>query len=147
MQKHRGAIIHSALNGLALLLFLAAFVAIVVNKFVHHHTQFDSPHAVLGLITLVGIFVQAIVGVAQFYTPNIFGSTERAKSIYKYHRVVGYVLQLALLSTIIAATRTPFALESLHLRTWQVVIEVVLVIIGLFPRVKKEKFGFRSSSP
>jgi len=141
-QKHKGAIIHSILNGLAFLFYAAAFIVIVVNKFRHNGTHFESPHAILGLITYIGILLQALVGFAQFYTPGVFGSIEKAKSIYKYHRLSGYALQLLLLSTVIAATRTPFALGPLDLRTWQVSVGAALVVIGIFPRIKKEKLGF-----
>jgi len=140
------AIIHSVLNGLAFLLFTGAFVVIVVNKFGHNGIHFESPHAILGLITYIGIIIQVLIGLAQFYTPSVFGSIERAKSIYKYHRIAGYVLQIVLLGTILAATQTTFNLNALKIKTWQVSVGVVLVLLGVLPRIRKEKLGFRANS-
>lgn len=143
-QKRFGAVIHSILNGISILLFIVGLIAIVLNKNRIKHAHFDSPHAILGLITYICLLVQAKVGFAQFYTPKVFGSVERAKSVYKYHRVAGYAVQILLVATVLAATRTTFALGPLHLRTWQVAVAISLVIIGVFPRIKKEKFRFNT---
>jgi len=146
VQKYNGAIIHSILNGLAFLLFAGAFVVIVVNKFRHSGSHFESPHAILGLITYVGIIIQVIIGFTQFYTPNIFGSIEQAKSIYKYHRIAGYALQIVLLGTVLAATQTTFNLNELKIKPWHVAIGILLVLSGVLPRIKKEKLGIRTNS-
>ena len=67
-----------------------------------------SPHAILGLITYILFFLQAIVGIAQLYIPALFGGEENAKKVYKYHRMSGYFIVLMTLATICAATQTSF---------------------------------------
>ncbi|KAK6343199.1 hypothetical protein TWF730_010799 [Orbilia blumenaviensis] len=142
-QKVKGAIIHSILVGIALLLFIGAGVTIALNKIRIKHAHFDSPHAILGLTTYILIFAQAAVGFAQFYTPRVFGSVEKAKTIYKYHRIAGYTIQILLVVTLLAASRTAFALGPLKLKTWKVAIGSGLIVLGVIPRIKKEKLGFK----
>ncbi|KAK6336580.1 hypothetical protein TWF718_009382 [Orbilia javanica] len=142
-QKFKGAIIHSTLTGVSLLLFVGAGVAILLNKIRIKHEHFGSAHAILGLVVYVLILIQAIIGFAQFYTPRAFGSVENAKAIYKYHRLAGYMIELLLVVTLIAASRTTFALGPLSFKTWTVVIGSSSVAIGVIPRIKKEKLGFK----
>lgn len=97
----------------------------------------------MGLVTYILIFLQFLVGLAQFYVPTlIFGSVDRGKSIYKYHRASGYVILLLALATICAATQTYYNKNVLHIRLWAVLVACVLVIAGVAPRIKKHKFGF-----
>ncbi|RVD89990.1 uncharacterized protein DFL_000973 [Arthrobotrys flagrans] len=142
-QKNKGAIAHSILTGASLLLLIGAGVAIVLNKIRIKHAHFDSTHAILGLTVYILVLAQTIVGFAQFYTPRVFGSVENAKAIYKYHRIAGYTIQLLLNATLLAASRTTFALGPLKLKTWKVAIGLSLVFLGVFPRIKKEKLGFK----
>ncbi|KAJ6257130.1 hypothetical protein Dda_8015 [Drechslerella dactyloides] len=129
-QKRAGAIMHSLLIAVSILLFIGAFTMIVLHKIHIRHGHFDSPHSVLGLTTYIAVAIQTMVGVAQFYTPSIFGSTETAKSIYKYHRVAGYIIHILLFATLLAATRTDFALGPLHLKTWKVALAIFFIVIG-----------------
>ncbi|KAK6512665.1 hypothetical protein TWF506_008841 [Arthrobotrys conoides] len=142
-QKVRGAIVHSILTGASLVLLIGAGVAIVVNKIRTKHSHFDSTHAILGLVVYILILGQTIIGFAQFYTPSLFGSIENAKAIYKYHRIAGYTIQLLLLATLLAASRTNYALGPLKFTTWKVAVGSSLVALGVFPRIKKEKLGFK----
>ncbi|KAK6507347.1 hypothetical protein TWF481_005784 [Arthrobotrys musiformis] len=142
-QKVNGAITHSILTGLSLLLLVGAGVTIVLNKIRIKHAHFDSTHAILGLVVYILVLAQTIVGFAQFYAPHVFGSVENAKAIYKYHRIAGYTIQLLLVATLLAASRTTFALGPLDFKTWKVAIGSSLVVLGVFPRIKKEKLGFK----
>jgi hypothetical protein len=116
-QKRTGAIAHSVLNGAAAAFLYAAFVVIVVNKLNHKGTHallprtapltderhagthFESPHAILGLVTYIFLFLQATVGVVQFYFPNLVGGVDNGKALYKYHRAAGYTFVLLLFSS------------------------------------------------
>ncbi|KAI4288194.1 MAG: hypothetical protein L6R35_002549, partial [Caloplaca aegaea] len=89
-QKKQGTNIHATLNMTAILSLIAALVVIEYNKIAHNGAHFQSPHAILGLITYILFFLQAIIGIAQYYTPGVFGSVANAKKIYKYHRMSGY---------------------------------------------------------
>ncbi|KAL8670568.1 MAG: hypothetical protein Q9224_007663 [Gallowayella concinna] len=140
-QKKQGTNIHAALNLTSILTLIAGLVVIEYNKIAHSGAHFESPHAILGLITYILFFLQAIIGIAQYYTPGLFGSTEKAKSIYKYHRMSGYVLLVLSLVTVAAATQTGFNKNILHIQLWAVVVASVITLVGVLPRIKKQKLG------
>ena len=72
----------------------------------------------------------------------MLGSVENGKKIYKYHRMNGYLILLLSLATICAATQTGFNKSALHIQLWAVIVASVLVVAGIVPRMKKQKFGF-----
>ena len=65
-----------------------------------------------------------------------------AKSLYKYHRVGGYVTSLVMLATICAATETTYNIGVLKIQLWAVVVASVLVVLGVASRVRLSKFGW-----
>jgi hypothetical protein len=140
-QKKQGTLVHAALNNAALLCFLVALVCIELNKFKHQGIHFESPHAILGLITYILLFFQAAVGVTQYFTPQLYGGVNNAKKLYKYHRISGYVLFTLMLVTVCAATRTTYNVNVLHIKTWAVVVASALTLAGIVPRIKKQKLG------
>lgn len=131
-----------------------------MNKASHPETRFQSTHGKVALGVYILIFIQWLVGLAQFFLPNIiFGSVDRAKSVYKYHRYVrakpiaqatsnfharasGYVLLVLFLIVVGLATDTAFNQNVLHIKLWAVVVASILVLVGLIPRIKKHKLGF-----
>ena len=141
-QKKNGAFIHGLLNGTAALAFLAAFVIILYNKASHHGTHFESPHAIFGLITYISIFSVALFGSIMFYFPQVFGSITKAKSFYKFHRIFGYITLILQLVTVSLAVETDYNKTVLHIKLWTVILAGVIVILGVFPRIKKAKLGF-----
>lgn len=141
-QKNQGAHVHGALNSASVLSLIAGLVIIEYNKISHHGTHFESPHAILGLITYICFIIQALIGIAQFYTPGIFGSMGNAKAIYKYHRMSGYALLILAFATVAAATQTDFNKNELHIRLWAVIVAASLTLAGVLPRIKKQKLGF-----
>lgn len=122
-------------------LLVAGLIVIQVNKFNHNGTHFESPHAILGLTTYIALGIQSLVGFTQYFTPKLYGSVEAAQSIYKWHRMSGYVVLTLLLATVAAATQTDFNKNSLDIKLWAVLIAAALVLIGVLPRVKKQKLG------
>jgi hypothetical protein len=143
-QKHKiqGTYAHSALNFIGVAALITALVVVEVNKASHPETRFTSIHGIMGLVTYILIFSQALVGFAQFYLPEtVFGSVDKAKSVYKYHRWSGYVVLLMMLATVCAATQTAYNKNVLHIRLWAVLVACVLVISGVAPRIKKHKLG------
>ncbi|TGO10316.1 hypothetical protein BTUL_0138g00030 [Botrytis tulipae] len=144
-QKRQGTIAHAGINALASSLLIAGLVVIEVNKFAHNGTHFESAHAILGLITYILLLIQSLVGFTQYFTPSLYGDISTAKSIYKYHRLSGYLVLLLMLATIAAATWTPFNVNALHIKSWAVIVCAVLILIGIIPRIKKQKLGLGSS--
>ena len=138
----QGTYIHSALNFIALGLLIAGLVIIEMNKASHPETRFQSIHGRVGLALYILLVLQFLVGVAQFYTPTLFGTVDNAKSIYKYHRMSGYLIIVLAVITICLATQTAFNENVLHIRLWAAIVASVLLVVGLLPRIKKHKLGF-----
>ncbi|EXJ82932.1 hypothetical protein A1O3_06749 [Capronia epimyces CBS 606.96] len=141
--KVNGTYAHAIFNGLAVAALIAGLVIIEINKASHPKTRFQSVHGKLGLVAYILIFLQWLVGSTSFFVPKlVYGTEDRAKSLYKYHRVAGYTLLVYLLAVVAVATTTPFNVNVLHIKLWAVVVASVLVLIGVIPRIKKHKLGF-----
>lgn len=140
-QKRLGAYIHSALNFTGILALMGGLAVIVYNKEAHHGAHFTSAHARLGLTVYILFAIQALVGAAAFYTPAVFGGVSRAKATYKYHRVSGYLVVVLSLAAVATATQTDFNRNVLHIRLWAVLAVAVILLIGVLPRIKKQKLG------
>jgi len=142
-QKTKGTHIHFVLNLTGTLALIAGLIIIEMNKASHPETRFTSVHGIMGLVTFILIIIQGLIGFAQFYVPEtVLGSVENGKMLYKYHRMSGYLILLMALATICAATQTGFNKGVLHIRLWAVLVASVLVLAGILPRIKKQKFGF-----
>ena len=83
------------------------------------------------------------MGLTQYYTPGLYGSVDNAKSVYKYHRMSGYLLLVLSLATVAAATQTDFNKNVLHIQLWAVIVTGVILLVGLLPRIRKGKFGLK----
>ena len=141
-QKKQGTYTHAAFNDIAVLILIAGLVIIEYNKIKSGNGHFESPHGILGLITYIMIILQALVGITQYFTPGLYGGEDNAKALYKYHRVFGYLTLLVMLATICAATQTAFNKNVLQMQLWAVVVTCVIIVIGVAPRIKLNKFGW-----
>lgn len=141
-QKLAGARAHFVLNNIALDLLIAAFVIIEYNKFAHAAYHFTSVHGVLGLITYITLLAQSSVGITMYFVPSLYGGEDRAKAIYKWHRLSGYTVLTMMLATVAAATQTETGMDFLKLRLWAVLLCAVLILAGVLPRIRKSKFGW-----
>ncbi|KAB8346203.1 hypothetical protein FH972_023248 [Carpinus fangiana] len=140
-QKVQSTYVHSALNNLGFLSMLAGLVIILYNKIAHNGTHFESPHAILGLITYILMGLQVVIGGSAFFLPQLYGSVARAKALYKYHRLSGYLLLVMYFVTVAAATRTDYSVNVLDMQLWAVIATSVITLVGVLPRVRKSKFG------
>ncbi|TQS37950.1 hypothetical protein Golomagni_01552 [Golovinomyces magnicellulatus] len=142
-QKRSGTIFHAALIGIGFSALVVGLIVIEYNKFSHNGAHFKSTHAYLGFVTYGILVIQTLVGFTQYFTPSLYGGVTKAKVIYKYHRVSGYVALLLTLAAVATATKTTFNINALHIKTWVIVTTSILVIIGIFPRIKLYKLGYR----
>lgn len=141
--KTVGGQIHGVLNTTSVLMFLGGFSFIFYNKHSHGAEHITSWHAVFGITTYSLLAVALLVGVAQFWTPIlVFGSIERAKSVYKYHRMAGYFILLLISCTILLALDSDYNNNVLHIPYWSVVPAVALVFGGLVSGLNVAKLGF-----
>ena len=53
----------------------------------------------------------------------------------------GYLIVILSLATVAAATQTGFNEGVLHIKLWAVIVAAILVLVGLVPRIKKQKLG------
>lgn len=88
------------------------------------------------------IVFQAVIGFTQYFVPALYGGEDKAKAMYKYHRVAGYVILLMLLATVAAATQTDYNKNVLQMQLWAVIAAAVITLMGVLPRIKKQKFGW-----
>ncbi|EHY53525.1 hypothetical protein HRR83_003730 [Exophiala dermatitidis] len=141
--KINGTYTHAVFNGLAVAALIAGLVIIEMNKASHPETRFQSVHGKMGLVAYILIFLQWLVGFTSFFAPElVYRSVDRAKSIYKYHRIAGYTILTFLLAVVAAATTTPYNVHVLHIKLWAVLVAAVFVLLGVIPRIKKHKLGF-----
>jgi len=75
-------------------------LAIVINKSVHSQRHFTTWHGLLGIISLSWMALQvALGGGSVWFKGRLFGGSLRAKRVWKYHRLSGYLLFPLLLTT------------------------------------------------
>jgi Eukaryotic cytochrome b561 len=140
-QKKEGTYTHAVFNDLALAAFIAAWVVIEVNKYKNGIPHFESPHAILGFITYLLLIIQAFIGFTQYFVPSLYGGVDKAKKIYKYHRVAGYSVFTLALATVCAATQTTFNKNVFDIKLWATIVLSVIILAGIVPRIKKQKLG------
>ncbi|KAJ4501836.1 hypothetical protein C8R41DRAFT_892397 [Lentinula lateritia] len=102
-------LLHPTLESLAMLFFTygiltlqptsqprtkaAGVCAIVVNKIELGKSHFRSWHSVLGIIATGWIVIQILIGGGSiWFGGKAFGGGMKAKSVWKYHRLSGYIL-------------------------------------------------------
>ncbi|KAK9466717.1 hypothetical protein V1512DRAFT_263259 [Lipomyces arxii] len=143
-EKALGATVHGIFNIIGAASFFGSFGIIFLNKAAHNGVHFASPHAVFGLITYMILMCNVLLGITQFWMPHIYGSPTRAKSLYKYHRVIGYVALVFGYLTVCLATITDYNRNVLSLR-FPVILGLVLITsLGLAVRIRPQKFQFKS---
>ncbi|KAI8998786.1 hypothetical protein BD414DRAFT_133868 [Trametes punicea] len=71
-------------------------VAIVYRKYLHEHPHFTTWHGTIGIVSIVWMVVQIILGGGSvWFGGRLFGGNPRAKLLWKYHRhsrLSGYLL-------------------------------------------------------
>lgn len=139
--KRRGQYLHAALNLAAFMALVTGFTTVEISVAQMKGSHFPSTHSIFGLLTLLTLVVQYVVGFTMWMTPSLYGGSDRAKSLYRYHRYGGYFILLMLLSTAITATLTGYNKGVLGIQTWIVGLGALLVVIGVFARIQKRKLS------
>lgn len=137
-QKIEGTRSHSILNVLSVASFLTGAIFIWINKKNHNAPHFQSVHGKFGLITVSLLFLQLIIGLLQFYFPNLLGGEAKAKRLYKWHRAFGYLISALVIATVTLGTQTDWFLGKVHV-LWIWIVFDILIIVGLVPRIKPSK--------
>jgi cytochrome b-561 len=145
-QKRAGRWIHASLNLVALLSLIGGIFIIEYNKGLDPKAHFHSVHGYLGVATSVVLILQYLVGFGMWVTPSLFGGEENAKSIWKYHRLSGYFVLVLLLATVCSASKTPYIQNVIKIELWSTVLLSILILVGIFPRIQKQKLGYRPAT-
>jgi len=92
---------HQIANIMGLISILVGAPAILVYKTSHGAPHFTTWHGTFGVITVSCLIVQGAVGAGSVWFGGVaFGGGQKAKRVWKYHRVLGYILLLSLLTTV-----------------------------------------------
>lgn len=142
-QKRQGRWVHASLNLAAFLFLLVGVVIIEYNKVANNMDHFHSLHGYLGVITSFVLLTQYLVGFTMWATPSLYGGEENAKSIWKYHRISGYLVLVLLLATVCTAVETSFNKDTLKLKLWAMVALSALILVGILPRIQLQKLGLK----
>ncbi|KAG6019679.1 hypothetical protein E4U41_003137 [Claviceps citrina] len=141
-QKRVGQQVHASLNLVALVALVTGAVIIEVNKIRSHGPHFHSPHAYVGVVTLLLVGAQYLVGFTMWATPGLYGGLDSAKKLYRYHRYAGYLILVLLLTAVCTAMQTDYVVKVLGIGVWGVVVAAAVVLAGVLARVQKQKLGF-----
>ncbi|KAK0674694.1 eukaryotic cytochrome b561-domain-containing protein [Cercophora samala] len=141
--KTRAAKYHALLQLLSLLLFVSGTAIIETNKHANKLPHFHSAHAYFGVATVSLLAVQYLFGFTIYLTPSVWGGGDKAKKMWKWHRYLGYGVLLLVLATTGSAAWTEYVDAQLGVSKVGVVLGLVLVAGGVFPRIQLGKLGLR----
>ncbi|CAG8544522.1 1605_t:CDS:2 [Ambispora gerdemannii] len=141
-EKKRGLDYHQILQYISTILGIFGFAIAVYNKSIHNKRHLQSWHAIFGLSLFLLIFAQLIFGLAITTCPRlVFGSALRAKKLYKYHRIIGYIFLVLAWVTMFTGTQVGRTKREFdYLYVW--VMTLVVVFVGVVDRVNRQKVGF-----
>ncbi|OCF40525.1 hypothetical protein I317_05695 [Kwoniella heveanensis CBS 569] len=132
--------------GLALPALAIGSSAMIYNKYLHGAKHFTTWHAKFGLTAVGWVLVQAAVGAASAWGGGkTFGGGEKAKRVYKYHRLSGYLLITLMLATVyLAGIHSDWANGRKHtaLRVAAYYVGLPLIWVGLELRSRPSKMKF-----
>jgi hypothetical protein len=89
------------------------------------------------------MLLQFSLGALIAYVPGLFGGATRAKRLYKYHRLSGYVLMVFLWTATLYGVSKPFVLPGSKF-LWVYYASTALIFTGLLYRTRLSKLGFHS---
>ncbi|KAG8774278.1 hypothetical protein FRC12_002079 [Ceratobasidium sp. 428] len=129
--------------GLGVPFILFGSLAIIYHKQKMGWAHFTSWHSRVGLTTLILLVIQGAAGAASLWGKGAaVGGEERGKSLWKWHRLSGYiVLPMLLLTIALGGSSTTWAKSNIPLPGKIVVyyIAPIVAAIGLWARVRIHK--------
>lgn len=135
--------LHGVLNLISTLLFVAGFSVIFYNKHIHNAPHITSWHAFFGIVSYVFLVVIMLFGAAIYWLPEtLFGSVNKAKSFYKYHRLAGFISLLLISLTILLAIPSDYNQNVLHINQYVLALSLFLVVGTIYTQIKVAKVRF-----
>ncbi|KAH7889930.1 hypothetical protein F5I97DRAFT_1934732 [Phlebopus sp. FC_14] len=141
LQRHQIAMI-----GLGFPLILLGTLAMIYNKALHAAPHFTSWHGTLGIIAVVWLFGQVLLGAGSvWFGGAAFGGGAKAKALWKYHRLSGYILfPLLFITAHLAGAWSIWVVghSVLLVRLVGFTIAPIVVLAGVYTRIRPSKMKF-----
>lgn len=120
--------------------------AMIYNKYTHGAPHFTSWHGRFGLVAVIWLVLQIGVGAGTvWFGGNICGGGAKAKAVYKYHRLSGYVLLPWLLITVhLAGAWSTWMVDHTTFATSLITYTIApaIVLISVYARMRTSKMKF-----
>ncbi|PHZ16289.1 uncharacterized protein RHIMIDRAFT_197516 [Rhizopus microsporus ATCC 52813] len=144
-EKRKGLYYHALIQSTSYLSAIIGFSFIFYNKVISNKSHFESLHGKLGLFVFVYLFIQLLFGITITLTPTLYGSIDKAKSLWKYHRILGYALLLLVWFTSQLGVRADYMYNNLYdikliYLHW---LSLTFVVAGLVYRTRTRKWGVK----
>ncbi|KII88731.1 hypothetical protein PLICRDRAFT_41950 [Plicaturopsis crispa FD-325 SS-3] len=121
-------------------------LAMIWNKQVHDAPHFTTWHGIFGITAFAWIILQvALGGGSVWFDGAAFGGGAKAKALWKYHRLSGYVLFAFLLLTAhVAGAWSTWMIISTAYATRLVAYTIapLVILVALYSRVRTSKMKF-----
>jgi cytochrome b-561 domain-containing protein 2 len=89
-EKSRGLRLHRYAHGLGLCAATAGFSIIYCTKEIYNKPHLATWHGMIGLMGIIWMSVQAVMGNLLIFCPGLFGGPTQVRQYYRMHRVFGY---------------------------------------------------------
>jgi len=121
-------------------------LVIIWNKNVHDAPHFVTWHGTFGILCIVWMFIQMFLGAGSVWgSGKLFGGGMKAKSVWKYHRLSGYLLYPFFLLTIAIGggwSNWTTSYLSLVTRVFAYCVAPLAILVGLWSRARLSKMKF-----
>ncbi|KAL5504312.1 hypothetical protein ACEPAH_8386 [Sanghuangporus vaninii] len=146
--KVRGLARHQlVILGIGLPSIIIGTVVIFANKSIHEAPHFVTWHATFGLIAVVWMVIQMLLGgLSVWFGGRAFGGGMKAKSVWKYHRASGYLLfPLFLMTIAVGGNYSDWTTSKANVgvRVLLYTLAPIFALVGLWSRVRLSKMNFR----
>jgi len=148
-EKETGLALHQYFQIAGSLAVIAGVSLMIINKAIHHAPHFTSYHGKFGLVTSILLLLQAVLGllIAHPSGQNLLGGPGKAKAVWKYHRVSGYLILPLSLFTASLATYSADWVKGHSSMSMRVVMTAALgvVALGLWGGASLKKMGIKTA--
>ncbi|KAI8080937.1 eukaryotic cytochrome b561-domain-containing protein [Thamnidium elegans] len=141
-EKKKGLKYHAIVQTTSYISAITGFTIIFCNKILQGKPHFESLHGQLGLFVFIYHLIQLVFGITIAFVPRLFGSVQKAKSLWRFHRVFGYILLVLAWTTAQLGVRAHYMemyLYSPHLM-WFHWMAVILVLGGVLSGTRFSKW-------
>ncbi|EPT00163.1 hypothetical protein FOMPIDRAFT_1023929 [Fomitopsis schrenkii] len=125
---------------------LLGTLAIWWNKTLHGSHHATTWHGILGYVSVIWIVIQVFIGIGSvWFDGRFFGGKSKAKLVWKYHRLSGYLLlPLLLFTAFLGGLWSHFVASNTALPVRIILFGVapLCVLVGVFVRIRPSKMRF-----